>query len=86
MIHLASDLRYLKFVHNIAPNFWFIHNINDDSWVINKLEISLTDDAGVIIYNHHMFIVQATDGGTCHIQKQACSVEYTFFSVLGKTI
>ncbi len=33
--------------------------VNDDSRVINKLEASLTDDARVIIYNHHMFIVQA---------------------------
>jgi hypothetical protein len=35
--------------------------INDDSRVINNLEASLTDDAGVVIYNRHMFIVQATD-------------------------
>jgi hypothetical protein len=35
--------------------------INDDSSVINKLETSLIDDARVIIYDHHMFIVQATD-------------------------
>jgi hypothetical protein len=34
--------------------------INDDSRVINKLEASLTDDARVVIYNGHMFIVQAT--------------------------
>jgi hypothetical protein len=35
--------------------------INDDYRVITKLESSLTDDARVIIYNRHMFIVQATD-------------------------
>jgi hypothetical protein len=35
--------------------------VNDDSRVINKLEASLTDDTKVIIYDHHMFIVQATD-------------------------
>jgi hypothetical protein len=35
--------------------------VNDDSRVINKLEASLTDDARVVIYDHHMFIVQATD-------------------------
>jgi hypothetical protein len=34
--------------------------INDDSRVVNKLEASLTDDARVIIYDRHMFIVQAT--------------------------
>ncbi len=33
--------------------------INDDSRVIIKLEVSRTDDARVIIYDRHMFIVQA---------------------------
>jgi len=35
--------------------------LNDDSRVIIKLETSLTDDAIVVIYDHHMFIAQATD-------------------------
>ncbi len=35
-------------------------NVNGDSRVINKLEASLTDDARVIIYDRHMFMVQAT--------------------------
>jgi hypothetical protein len=34
--------------------------INNDSRVVNKLETSLTDDARVVIYGCHMFIVQAT--------------------------
>jgi hypothetical protein len=34
--------------------------VNDDSRVITELETSLVDDAGVVIYDHHMFIVQAT--------------------------
>jgi hypothetical protein len=34
--------------------------IKDDSGVINKLETSLIDNARVIIYNCHMFIIQAT--------------------------
>jgi hypothetical protein len=34
--------------------------MNDDSRVITKLETSLTDDARVVIYNRHMFIVQVT--------------------------
>ena len=33
--------------------------VNDDSRVDNKLEASLTDDARVIIYDCHKFIVQA---------------------------
>ncbi len=32
--------------------------IKDDSRVVNKLEASLTDDARVVIYDRHMFIVQ----------------------------
>ncbi len=39
--------------------------LNDDSRVFNKLETSLTDNAKVIIYDCHMFIVQAT--GACTI-------------------
>jgi hypothetical protein len=35
--------------------------VNDDSRVINKLETSLTDNARVIIYDRHMFIVQTTE-------------------------
>ncbi len=34
---------------------------NDNSRVITKLETSLTDDTRVVIYDRHMFIVQATD-------------------------
>jgi hypothetical protein len=34
--------------------------VNDNSRVVNKLETSLTDDTRVVIYDHDMFIVQAT--------------------------
>ncbi len=34
--------------------------INDDSRVVSKLEASLTDNARVVIYDRHVFIVQAT--------------------------
>ncbi len=34
--------------------------VNDDARVVNKLEASLTDDTPVVIYDRHMFIVQAT--------------------------
>jgi hypothetical protein len=33
--------------------------VNDNSRFVNKLEASLTDDARVIIYDRHMFIVRA---------------------------
>jgi hypothetical protein len=36
--------------------------VNDDSRVVIKLETSLTDKAEVVIYDRHMFIVQATGG------------------------
>ncbi len=34
--------------------------VHDDARIVNKLDASLTDDARVIIYDRHMFIVQAT--------------------------
>ncbi len=34
--------------------------VNDNSRVINKLGASLTDDARVVIYDRHMFIVPKT--------------------------
>jgi hypothetical protein len=35
--------------------------INDASSVVNKLKASLNDAARGVIYEHHMFIAQATD-------------------------
>jgi hypothetical protein len=40
--------------------------VNEDSRAITKLETSLSDDARVVFYNRHMFIVLAT-GFTCKI-------------------
>ena len=40
--------------------------VNYTSSIVNKLEALLTDDARVIIYDHHVFIVQAT--GACAIK------------------
>jgi hypothetical protein len=34
--------------------------VNDESRMADKLEASLTDDARVVFYDRHMFIVQAT--------------------------
>ncbi len=34
--------------------------LNNNSRVVNELEASLTDNARVDIYDHHMFKVQAT--------------------------
>ncbi len=35
--------------------------VTEDSSTINKLETSLIGDAIIVIYDHHMFIVQATE-------------------------
>ncbi len=36
--------------------------VNDDSRIVNKLETSFNDDdARVVNYDNHMYIVQATD-------------------------
>jgi hypothetical protein len=35
--------------------------VNYASSIVNKLEALLTGDARVIIYDHHVFIVQATE-------------------------
>ncbi len=35
--------------------------LSDDSGVVNMLEASITNDARVVIYDCHMFIVQATE-------------------------
>jgi hypothetical protein len=40
--------------------------VNENSRVVNKLEALLIDDARVIIYDRHMFIVQPTDVYTFH--------------------
>jgi hypothetical protein len=40
--------------------------VNDDSSIVNKLWASLTDNARIIIYDCHMFIVQAI--GACTIK------------------
>ncbi len=35
--------------------------VNDDARIVNKLDAVLTDNARVVIYDCHMFVVQATD-------------------------
>ncbi len=58
---VISDERK-KFYNNDTSGLYYkpITIINDDSSIVNKLETLLIDDARVIIYDRHMFIVQAT--------------------------
>ncbi len=51
--------------------------VNDNYRVVNKLDASLTDDARVVIYDCHMFIVQAT--GLIH----TCSINLHYLYLLG---
>jgi hypothetical protein len=46
--------------------------VNDDYRVVNKFEASLTDDAGVVIYDRHIFIVQATECIEVHAVATDC--------------
>ncbi len=50
--------------------------VNEDSRVVTELETSLTDNARVIIYNCHMFIVQATGVANSLASLQYCSINY----------
>ncbi len=65
MFHPDSTLQpSLMLVKVVLSGLYYKHVtiINDDSSIVTKLETSLTDDARVIIYDRHMFIVQATGG------------------------
>jgi hypothetical protein len=60
--------------------------VNYTSSFVNKLEALLTDDTGVIIYDRHVFIVQATGptAATCGLYyKHTTIVNYTS-SVINK--
>ncbi len=52
-----------------GPYYKPITIVNYDSRVINKFWISLTDDARVVIYDRHMFLVEATEGCTWKLFK-----------------
>jgi len=65
MITLKQNARYLEKwpttkKSTIGLYYTPMMIVNDDSRVVIKLEASLTDDARVIIYDHHMLIVQLT--------------------------
>ncbi len=60
VVFIFFELTFYFSIVSCGLYFKHIMIINDDSSVINKFETSLTDDTRVIIYNHHMFILQAT--------------------------
>ncbi len=61
--HYNSEQKYMRalMLHGTCGLYYKpITIVNDESSIINKLEASLTDDARVIIYDCHMFMVEAT--------------------------
>ncbi len=61
--HLFSNKPIiLPFSLSLFSGLYYKHTmiVNYTSSIVNKLEASLTNDARVIIYDHHVFIVQAT--------------------------
>ncbi len=62
------EYQHLLLLRGISGLYYkLIMIVNDDSRVVNKLEPSLTDDARVVIYDHHMFKVQATGGQSSNL-------------------
>jgi hypothetical protein len=55
-----SATTFCRMTHFSGLYYKLMTIVNDDSRVVNKLEASLIDDARVVIYDRHMFIVQAT--------------------------
>ncbi len=61
--------------------------VNDDARIVNKLDASLTKDDRVIIYDCHMFIVQATGTfcltsitSSCHVIKLFFYITHVFIT------
>jgi hypothetical protein len=50
------------FMYKHSSSLYYKHVtiINDDSSIVSKWSFKLIDDAGVVIYDHNRFIMQAT--------------------------
>ncbi len=59
---LQNFILLLVYWHIKTSSLYYKHItiINYDSGIVNKLGASLPDDARVVIYDRHVFIVQAT--------------------------
>ncbi len=58
--HTISDKEKVLYIDTSGLYYKHIRILNYDSSMVNKFGASLTDDARVVIYDRHMFIVQAT--------------------------
>ncbi len=59
-LHCTNEKIIYK--HHCGLYYKHITIVDYNSSIVNKLGPSLTHDARVVIYNHHVFIVHATDG------------------------
>ncbi len=66
LMMLESSFKIVTCLYNKPLYYKHMTIINYASSVINKLEALLTDNARVVIYNCHVFKVQAT--GACAIK------------------
>ncbi len=55
--------------------------VNYDSSIVNRFGASFTDDARGVIYDRHMFVVQATEGDHLHDM-----VEPKYWAFLQQTV
>ncbi len=75
-----------QFSGNCSLYYKHITIVKDDSSVINKLETSLIDDTRVVIYDHHMFIVQATGVPRENPLQAKLQGQHPYFNTLYKAI
>ncbi len=60
--HLLNEGNQLPYYVTCGLYYKYMTIVNYASSIVNNLEALLTDNARVVIYNHHVFIVQATGG------------------------
>jgi len=58
--HQRHKTKTLYNINTCVLYYKHITIINDDSSIVNKWLESLTNDSGVILYDHNVFIIQAT--------------------------
>jgi hypothetical protein len=63
LVYQGLHFNFFPFTSTLICGLYYkpITIVNDDSSIVSELEASLIDDAIVVIYDHHMFIVQGTD-------------------------
>jgi hypothetical protein len=78
---MANFIKLFFAILSLSSGLYYkpITIVNGDSRVVNKLETSLNDDARAIIYDRHVFIVQAT-GSSVGIRTRNLRIMLYFYS------